>query len=368
MKYLTFVAALARRRRMVDSLSPSARITISSALIATLIVAAGCKKDDAASPTTQSQDITYTAVYVVNGGGNSISVIDIATNDVKRTIPLSGVSWAHHANINSSKTRIAVAVPGMDLSGGHGGMMGMPGKIVVLDPTTGAVIRSLDVPIMNHNAIFSPNGSEIWTSQMDSVGAVLVYDAATFTPRDTIAVGQRPQEVTFSSDGSMAFVANGMSNTVTVIDPATKMVMTTLSVGMNPVGAWTGANNKMYVDNEDGQTISVINVATMTVEETVPLGFTPGYAAYNSQLNELWVTDDTNGAVVYFQRMSNQWMNMGSIPTGAGAHAIAFTGDGAFAYITNQMAGTVSVINTTTHAKVKDITVGAKPNGMVLKL
>ncbi|MBI5473568.1 MAG: YncE family protein [Ignavibacteriae bacterium] len=334
------------------------------AIAAVLSLASGCKNE---ATTTGSTDITYNAIYVVNGGGNSISVIDIATNEVKRTIPLSGVSWAHHVNINGNKNRIAIAVPGMDFSGGHGGMMGMPGKIVVLDATTGAVIRSLDLPVMNHNAVFSPNGNEIWTSQMDSMGSVLVFDATTFTPKDTIMVGQMPQEVTFSSDGSMAFVANGMSNTVTIIDPANKTVMMTVSVGMNPVGAWTGANNKMYVDNEEGQSISVIDVATMAVEETVPLGFTPGYAAYNAQLNELWVSD-TSGRVVYFQRMNNQWMNMGNISTGAGAHAIAFSRNDSTAYVTNQMAGTVSVINTATHAKVKDVTVGAKPNGMAIKM
>lgn len=336
-------------------------------LFVCLVALIGCGKDDEVTPPVGSTDITYNAAFIVNGAGNSLSVIDLASQEVKRTLPLSGIAWPHHANINASKSRIALGVPGMDLSGGHGGMMGMPGKIVVISAITGEVIRSLDLPVMNHNAIFSPAGDEIWTSQMDSLGKVLVYDAATFVLKDSIPVDAMPQEITFSADGSMAFVANGMSNTVTVIEPATKAVMATIGVGMNPVGAWPGSDNRMYVDNEEGQSISVIDVATMSVVETVLLGFTPGFAAYNAPLNELWVTDQTNGLVVYFQRMGGQWMNMGNIPTGAGAHAIAFTGNGSVAYVTNQLAGTVSVITTTTHAKLQDITVGTKPNGLALK-
>lgn len=349
---------------MASLVRESASLT---ALFVILAALNGCGKSNKITTPAGSTDITYSAAFIVNGAGNSISVIDLASQKVKRTIPLSGISWPHHANINASRSRIALGAPGMDLSGGHGGMMSMPGKMVVLNATTGEVIRSLVLPVMNHNAIFSPAGDEIWTSQMDSLGKVLVYDASTFVLKDSIAVGEMPQEVTFSADGSMAFVANGMSNTVTVIDPGSKAVMATIAVGMNPVGAWPGSDNKMYVDNEEGQSISVIDVATMSVVETVPLGFTPGYAAYNAQLNELWVTDISNGSVVYFQRMGGQWMNMGNVPTGAGAHAIAFTGNGSVAYVTNQLAETVSVINTSSHAKIRDITVGAKPNGIAIK-
>jgi YVTN family beta-propeller protein len=180
-------------------------------------------------------------------------------------------------------------------------------------------------------------------------------------------VGNMPLEVTFSSDGSMAFVANSLSANVTVIDAMTKDIMETIPVGVMPIGAWTGANNKMYVDNEMGQSISVINVATMTVEETIYLGFTPGMAAYNSLMNELWVTNDDIGSVEYFHRMNNEWHLKGNVATGNGAHAITFSSDGMTAYVTNQLGGTVSVINVSTRTKTSDITVGTKPNGILLR-
>ncbi len=193
--------------------------------------------------------------------------------------------WPHHVyyhNTNGAH-HLAVGVPGMDLSAGHaGGMAGMKGKILLLDAVKGTITKELEVPAMNHNATYSPDGSEIWTSQMENSGKVLVYDATTYALKNTIAVGKQPAEVTFSPDGAKAYVANGGDNTLSVINPATKAVMATIPVGADPVAAWIGYDGKMYVDNEEGQTISVIDITSNTVVQTINLGFMPGSAAHNA--------------------------------------------------------------------------------------
>lgn len=337
--------------------------------ISILIITAfsSCKKDKEETTTTGSTDITYPAAFVVNGGSNSISVINLNTDAVSRIIPLDMAMFPHHVYINPTKTKISVAVPGMDLSGGHNvNTTGMTGEFRVFDATTGSNIKTQSLPMMNHNAVFSPDGTEIWTSQMDSLGTVLVYDASNYSLKNTIAVGMMPAEVTFSADGSMAFVANGMDNTVTAINPSTKLVMNTIPVGMQPVGAWVGSDNKMYVDNEESQSITVIDVMTMIVSDSINLGFMPGMAAYNATMAELWVSDPDAGKVHYWTLSGTTWVYGGEFNTGAGAHAIAFKG--MKAYITNQMAGTVSVIDVMNHTKTKDITVGTKPNGIAIKL
>lgn len=58
-------------------------------------------------------------------------------------------------------------------------------------------------------------------------------------------------------------------------------------------------------------------------------------------------------------------MHGGIFNTGVGAYAVAFTNDGDVAYVTNQLAANVSVINITDHTKIKDVAVGKKPNGIV---
>lgn len=344
-------------------------------VMAAVTLISSCKKKDDMNMTTE-KNIDYPAAYVINGESSTISVIKLSTNTVTDSIELMGsgssmIMWPHHVYYHASADmkHLVIGVPGMDLSEGHtGGMAGMTGAVVIVDAVKGMIVKNLSVPIMNHNAVYSPDGMEIWTTQMDMGGKVLVYDAMTYTLKSTINVGDMPAEVTFSSDGSKAYVANGMSNNVTVINPATKAVITTVPVAINPVGAWPSSIGKMFVDNEDGQSISVIDVATNVNVATIMLNFKPGYAAYNAAVSELWVSDATNGKVVYFKDMgANTWMKHGEFATGANAHAIVFNTAGTTAYVTNQNANTVSVINTATHTKIKDIPVGKKPNGIVLK-
>ena len=333
-----------------------------------------------AESVTPKREINYDAAYVINGESSSISVIDISTNEVRETISLgktsgghgeemsSNISWPHHIYINPRQTEVAVGVPGMDLSGGHsGGMDGMKGKSVILNARTGEIIKIIESPVSNHNSIYSPDGTEIWTGQMEESGKVLIYGANTFALKKTIEVGKEPSEVTFSSDGSTAFVANSKSNSVTAIKVSDKSILKTIPVGEDPVGAWPSKNNKMYVDNEHEETISVIDVATLEDEEVINLGFMPGMAAYNSANEELWVTDAENGKAVVFKRINDFWTKAESIDTGAGAHGIAFTRDEKIAYITNQLAESVSVVNTETKSKLKDVKVGKKPNGLVIR-
>lgn len=343
------------------------------AILAVILLMPSCKKSESMSMT--EKNIDYPAVYVVNGEDASISVIKLSDNSVTETISLMGatssdmIMFPHHISAHSN--HLAIGVPGMDLSAGHSGIstMGMTGKLLVIDAVKGTTVKSINLPLMNHNTIFSPNGTEIWVPQMDMPGNVSVYDATTYALKTTIPVGMMPAELTFSSDGTKAYVANGDDDNVSVINVTTKAVVATITVGDNPVGAWTGSDNKMYVDNEDGQSISVINVATNAVDQTIALGFMPGIAAHNGIKKELWVSDPMNGKVHYWtwDAGMSMWMHGGVFSTGAGAHAIAFTTDGNTAYVTNQLGQSVSVINATTHAKIKDITVGKKPNGVVVK-
>ncbi len=307
--------------------------------------------------------IAFDALFVVNGGDNSVSVINTENSTVAATIKLQNAAFPHHLYLSPDKMMKALAVPGMDLSAGHtGGMAGMMGSVMLMDAQTGATMKSRMLEAMNHNAIFSPDGKEIWTTQMMDNGTVLVLDASSLATMKTIAVGAMPAEVTFSRDGKYAFVCNGASNTVSVIDVAAKNVVKTIAVGKDPVGAWQGSNNVMYVDNEEGKSVTAIDAQTLNVVRTYNLGFTPAMAA-TAPNGELWITDTDNGKVVFFSLTSDA--KLGELATGAGAHALAFSGDGKTAYITNQNAANVSVIDVATKKVSKTLTVGAKPNGAV---
>ena len=347
------------------------RALIFSIMTAGIIqIFSGCAMEhgDLGNPSSVPIDpIDYDALFVTNGGDNSLTVINTSTNEVRGTIALKNVAYPHHMSLSQDRSRLALAVPGKDLSAGHGGggHAEMGGALLLLDASTGETMVGRRLEMSNHNAIFSPDGKEIWTSQMAmSSGTVLVLNAATLEIAYSINVGNMPSEVSFSSDGKYAFAANGMSDNVTVIDAASKQVIKNVPVGSGPVGAWTGSNNMMYVDNEAGKSLTAIDAATLEVVRTYDLGFTPGMAATLPN-QELWVTNTDNGKVAFYSMTSDS--KLGELATGAGAHGLTFTSDGAKAYVSNQAAGTVSVIDVPTHTITASVSVGSKPNGLVFR-
>jgi YVTN family beta-propeller protein len=63
-----------------------------------------------------------------------------------------------------------------------------------------------------------------------------VIDTASNTVVATIPVGQIPQGVAITPDGTRAYVTNGVDNTVSVIDTASNTVVATIPVGNFPFG------------------------------------------------------------------------------------------------------------------------------------
>lgn len=361
---------------------------IAGVIVGALLAACGGHGTDAehgggtaaAPSSTPIPAISGDAVYVVNGEDSSISVIDPSSAKVVGTIKLENVSYPHHVYLSPDRMKLAVAVPGHDLSGGHsqpsggdhGGEHGSAaakpagGAVLVLDAATGATLKSRRLDGSNHNAVFSPDGSEIWTAQLVDEGSVLVLDAATLETKSTIRVGRVPAEVTFTVDGKYAFVANGTSNDVTVIDAGAKTVAKTIGVDREPVGAWPGADGLMYVDCEVAKTVKAIDPKSLDVVRTYALGFTPGFAAVPpSRTEELWLTNTDVGKIVFNKTSTDA--KVAELDTGPGAHALAFTPDGKTAFVTNQLAGSVSVIDAATRVVKTTVPVGRKPNGIVYR-
>ncbi|MFP5471743.1 MAG: YncE family protein [Bacteroidia bacterium] len=339
-------------------------------IISIISVAVSCKKHKYYRKDKGFEnDVNFPALFVVNGKSNSLSIVNISSNSVVETYNLKGAEYPHHIYLSPDKSMFAVAFTNTDLSGGHGGHGSNDEKknmVQVFKTKTGEHVVNIFVEYTPHNAIFSPDGSELWISQSTEEGKIIVVDTKKWKKKSTVTVGNMPSELTFSSDGTKAYSANTNGNSVTIIDVSTKNVLTTVAVEEGPVGAWTASNGKMYVDNETSQSISELDVATNSITETIALGFKPGYVAYNSKTEELWVSDATNGKVVVFQKTSSQWTSVASIETENDTHAICFSADNSIAYVTNQGANSVSIIDVSNRTVSSTISVGEAPNGIII--
>src|SRR5512137_2588424 len=67
-----------------------------------------------------------------------------------------------------------------------------------------------------------------------------------------------------------AYITNGLSDTVSVIDTARNVVVATVSVGSGPTGvAVNTSGTRVYVANLTSNSVSVIDTATNAVGATV---------------------------------------------------------------------------------------------------
>jgi YVTN family beta-propeller protein len=375
------------------------------------VIVSSCTKDDG-SNNSDNSPVNYDALYVVNRASNSLSVINTSTDKVEKTIRLgspgtmmgggmmSGNStfnnmWPYHISLSPDKSKLVITEPGMDFDGGYEMMMNtstqgsngdihyqhhngnsttttteimqMQGKILILDAITGDLLKEITLEGMPYDAIFSPDGKEIWTALMMPVGKVNVFSADSYNLLNSVTVGNMPAGITFSDDGKKVFVSNGMSGSVTVIDAVTKMLMDTIVTGQGTVGAFSGMHGMMYTDNEKDQTISIINTMNNMMSDSIHLGFNPGMVSRNSIMNQVWVSDPDGASIHYWTLNGTSYIHGGSVPVGVGAGAMVFSQDGTTCYVSNQDDNTVSVVDVAGLKETMKIPVGEKPNGLIIR-
>lgn len=338
-------------------------------LLLAVIVSHGCKKHKYyRNDKGLSEDVNYPAGYIIEGEGNAISILNLNTNLIQDKIELKGSTFPHHIYLSPDKTQMAVAFTVNDLSGGHAGHHGASGDFMVqlFNTKSGEHVRNLFLDKVPHNAIFSPDGENLWVGQLGEQSQIIIYSTKKYKKEAEINVGSGLSEVTFNTDGTKAYAANTGSNTVSIIDVSKLEVIKTLDVGTSPVGAWPAKNGKMYVDCEESQTIHEIDVTTDLITSQIDLNFKPGYVAFNELNKQLWASDATNGQVVIYTYDGINWVLKKTIITGADAHAIVFNSAETLAYVTNQGSNTISVIDVVTEVVLQTISVGSKPNGIAL--
>jgi YVTN family beta-propeller protein len=157
-------------------------------------------------------------------------------------------------------------------------------------------------------------------------------------------------------------VTNSGDNTVSVIATASNTVVATIPVGNVPDGvAVTPDGTQAYVTNELDDTASVIATASNTVVATIPAGSGPD--------GPKGVAVTPNGAYVYVASGETTVLVIATasntvvatISVGNGPVAVAVTPNGADAYVANAIGNTISVIATASNTVVATIPVGNGP-------
>jgi len=310
------------------------------------------------------------SAFIINGGENSISVIDTESFEEKGRyfFKNAGNSFGHHIYFSKDFSKLTLAFPEYDFSNGHGGLHGasVMGNIGILNISDQAE-KFIPLTFANHNAIFSPDQKEIWTSLVSHSGKVQVFDAENFTSLKEIAVGPDPTEIIFAKNGDLAVVASGETSFLTVIDTKSKEIIKEIKVDPFPTNVWPGWNQStVLVENSNVKSLNIVNLDNLKAIDLIDFDFIPGFAIYNSSTNEMWVCAPKANKVCVYQKNQTEWLKKSEILTDIEPHQIGFLKDGKTAFIVNQKGNSVQVVDVVSKAVKKKINVGLKPNGIAI--
>jgi YVTN family beta-propeller protein len=196
-----------------------------------------------------------------------------------------------------------------------------------------------------------------------NAGTISVVDSATGVTLSSPTVGTSPGAVAVSPDGSKVCVVNSGSNSVSIITTASNAVAT-IAVQFSPAAiAISPDGGRVYVTNRSSNSVSVISAATARVVATIGVQDVPLGVAISPDGSKLYVTNSDSDSVSVITTVDN--LLIASIPV-LGPLAIAITPDGSKLYVVTPGSDTVSVISVVDGSVVASPAVGADPIGVAI--
>ncbi|RDH77771.1 hypothetical protein DVS77_15555 [Mycolicibacterium moriokaense] len=242
---------------------------------------------------------------------------------------------------------------------------------VTVDPvpiTEVATIPVGDAPV----AIAVDRGTLAYVTNAGS-GTVTIIDTMTYQPiLQPVAVGDSPFGVAASVDGNYVYVGHGLAGPATVtvfdVDFANTPVIATPQVGDAPIAVtYSPDRSGIYVANYLSDSVSVIDPVTNTVVNApIPVGAMPSALASSPDGTRVYVANNGDGTVSVIDTNTNT-VTGSPIDVGGDPVALAVSPDGTHVYVAHATGDTVSVIDTDTGA-VRSIQVGLSPAGIAFSL
>ncbi len=173
-------------------------------------------------------------------------------------------------------------------------------KLHAIDLQTRAMVKTIDLPAEPYTVLVSPDSATVYLSLWGG-SKVLVFNAADLSLKHEIAVGEHPNAMTFSKDGSRLFVACANTNAVWSVDLAKGYA--TEQIGIAPFPNMPPGSTPNALDlSPDGKTLLVANADNNTVtaikieddgkgevEGFIPTGWYPTGVRYSKDGSKIFI-------------------------------------------------------------------------------
>src|SRR5215469_6877144 len=321
-------------------------------------------------------------VYITNSAGDSIHVIDPATNKVVQVI--KGIEAAHGINFARDGSKVFVSNES-------------DSTLDVFDRQSGTLIKKIALSDHPNNIAVTKNGDRVVVAIAREPGAVDVIDTQSLTLRKTIPVHGRLHNIYVTPDGKYAVMGSIPKKLITVVDLATEEIAWELKMdlGVRPMTIETnedGSTKRIFAQLSDFNGFAVIDFAAR--KEVTKIQLPEAAAEFETDAERstapshgigvapdrktLWVTSIPNNAVYVYSLADLSLIGHvdlpalkleGHKPLSAVANWITFTPDSREAYISNAALRSVTAIDMKAMKVIATVPVGEVPkrnNTMVM--
>ena len=189
----------------------------------------------------------------------------------------------------------------------------------------------------------------------------------------TVDVGQEPEGILVSRDGTLVFVTSETANMVHVVDTASAEIRANIVVGNRPRRfAVPAGGDRLWVTNELSGSVSVIDLGTMKVADTVefkPKGFRPEEVT----LVGITTTRDGKTAFVALGRANHvAVVDVASLSVedyilvGSRAWNTTLNRDESLLFVANGLSDDISVIDVAKRRVIRSVPVGRIPYAVLI--
>ena len=207
-------------------------------------------------------------IYVSNEEDSTLEIIDLASKIVTARVP-TGAEPEGVINAVDGKTAFVTSE--------------VADMVHVVDIATARVTKNIIVGTRPRRFVVTPDGAELWvTDELSSevhvidLATLAVKEVLTFLPPGFRAEDVTPVGMTITKDGSMVIISLGRANHIAFVDTKSRELLAYTLVGSRAWDVDLSRDEKTaYVANGLSDDITVIDVASMKAVRSVPVGRTP---------------------------------------------------------------------------------------------
>jgi YVTN family beta-propeller protein len=322
-------------------------------------------------------------IYVTDSAGDTVEVIDPATNKVVQII--HGIELPHGVNFSGDGAHVYVSNESESV-------------LDVVDRKSGEILQKVALSGHPNNITVTKDGRNVLVGIRADPGAIDVIDGMSLKRIGTIPVHGSVHNIYVTPDGKYAVTGSIETKSATVVDLTNDQIawVVQFDKGVRPMAFEAnpdGSTKRIFVQLSELNGFAVVDFAKHAEVARIKLPDQPGgFGVAEGRLGTpshgigvspdgkaLWVNSTFANAVFKYSLPELKLVGYVALPevhplgqpaTGAVPEWITFTPDGKLLYLSNSGARSVSAIDTATLQQVALIPVGEVPkriNTLVLR-